>query len=72
MQELRARTGADLVEMEAFAVASAARECGMLEKLLIIKAISDGADNEARDAHESNLDLAMRKSLEVLKAFLKE
>lgn len=70
VRELRKQTGAHLVEMEAFAVASAAREFWMLEKLIIIKAISDGADSDAREAHEGNLDLAMRKSLEVLKNIL--
>lgn len=67
---LREETQADIVEMEAFAVASVAREFGLLEKLVIIKAISDGADSEAREAHESNLDLAMRKSIEVLQVIL--
>ncbi len=71
VQQLRAKTQAHVVEMEAFAVASVAREFGLLEKLVIIKAISDGADADARAAHAGNLDLAMRKSIEVLKMLLK-
>lgn len=43
----------------------------MLEKLVIIKAISDGADSDAREEHEGNLDYAMRKSIGVLKLLLK-
>ncbi len=71
VQQLRAKTQAHVVEMEAFAVASVAREFGLLEQLVIIKAISDGADADARAAHAGNLDLAMRKSIEVLKMLLK-
>lgn len=52
VRELREQTGAHVVEMEAFAVASVAREFWILEKLIIIKAISDGADSDAREAHE--------------------
>jgi nucleoside phosphorylase len=37
--------------MEAFAVASVAREFNSLDKCIFIKAISDGADNEAKDTH---------------------
>ncbi len=44
----------------------------MLEKLVIIKAISDGADSDAREAHEGNLDYAMRKSIEVLQQILEK
>lgn len=70
VQELRNATQAAVVEMEAFAVASVAREFGLLEKLIIIKAISDGADSDAREEHEGNLDFAMRKSIEVLKQLI--
>lgn len=71
VQALRVKTQAHVVEMEAFAVASVAREFGLLEQLVIIKAISDGADSDAREAHEGNLDFAMRKSIEGLKVLLK-
>ncbi len=71
VQQLRAKTQAHVVEMEAFAVASVAREFGLLEQLVIIKAVSDGADSDARAAHAGNLDFAMRKSIEVLKMLLK-
>lgn len=57
---------ADLVEMEAFAILSVAREYDALDKCVVIKAISDWADNEAKDAHMNNLDFAMQNSLAVL------
>jgi nucleoside phosphorylase len=56
--------------MEAFAIASVAREFGSLEKLICIKAVSDWADNEAKDAHMGNLDFAMQNSLLVLEKII--
>lgn len=56
--------------MEAFAIASIAREYNMLDKCIFIKAISDGADNDAIDAHMGNLDFAMQNSLKVLEKIL--
>ena len=64
--ELSTKYGADVIEMEAFAIASVAREYGVLDKCIFIKAISDGADNDAIDAHMGNLDFAMGNSLKVL------
>lgn len=61
---------AHIIEMEAFWVASVAREFNMLEKCIFIKAISDWADNNAKDEHMWNLDFAMKNSLEVLKKII--
>ena len=61
---------ADIVEMEAFAIASVAREYRSLEKCLFIKAISDGADNNARETHMTHLEYAMKNSLEVLEEII--
>ncbi len=68
--ELRDKFKADLVEMEAFAVASTAREFGMLDNCIFIKAISDWADSDAKDAHMWNLDFAMQNSLKVLEKII--
>lgn len=70
--QLAQQTQADLVEMEAFAIASVAREYGKLDRLIIIKAISDGADNHAQSAHMDNLDFAMQNSLLVLDEILQK
>ncbi len=64
--ELEEEYAADLVEMEAFAILSVAREYNALDKCVVIKAISDWADNEAKDAHMNNLDFAMENSIVVL------
>lgn len=66
VSELRDNYKADVIEMEAFAVASVAREFDMLDNCIFIKAISDWADSDAKDAHMWNLDFAMHNSLKVL------
>jgi len=66
LSEIVKKTNADVVEMEAFAVASVCREFGNLEKLRVIKAISDSADENALEDQEKNLNLAMENSIKVL------
>jgi len=61
----------NLVEMEAFAILSVARNYDILEKCIVIKWISDWANNEAIDAHMSNLEIAMKNSIVVLDEVLK-
>ena len=71
VSQLRKARNAQVVEMEAFAFASVAREFWILEKILVIKAISDGGDAEAKSAHMDNLDFAMHNSLLVLQKVVK-
>ena len=68
--ELSDKYSADVIEMEAFAIASVAREFNLLDKCIFIKAISDWADSKAKDAHMWNLDFAMSNSLKVLERIL--
>ena len=68
---LREQFEADVCEMEAFAIASVAREYNILNRCIFIKAVSDGADNEAKEAHMNNLEFAMNNSVDVLEAILK-
>ena len=56
--------------MEAFAVASTAREFGILDNTVIIKSVSDWADNGANDWLFNNLEFDMNNSIEVLKKIL--
>jgi nucleoside phosphorylase len=56
--------------MEAFAILSVAREYEALDKCVVIKAVSDWADNEAKDAHMDNLEFAMNNSIIVLELVL--
>lgn len=70
VSELRDKYHADVIEMESFAVASVAREFNMLDNFICIKAISDWADSDAKDAHMWNLDFAMQNSLKVLQKII--
>ena len=62
----------NLVEMEAFAILSIARNYWILDKCIVIKWISDWANNEAIDAHMSNLEVAVKNSIVVLDEILKK
>ena len=69
--QLKKSSNADLVEMEAFAFAAVAQEFWKLDKCMIIKAISDGADDDARLAHMDNLDFAMKQSISLLQELVR-
>lgn len=68
--DLREKFWADVCEMEAFSILSVAREYGKLDKCVVIKAISDGADTDAIEGHMSNLEFAMNNSIDVLELVL--
>lgn len=70
INDLRINFWADICEMEAFAILSVAREYDMLDKCIVIKAISDWADSEAKEAHMNNLDFAMQNSISILEFIL--
>jgi nucleoside phosphorylase len=63
---LRETLSGDIVEMEAFAILSVARAYNMLDKCVVVKAVSDWADNESKEAHMNNLEFAMENSISVL------
>ena len=67
---LREEHAWDIVEMEAFAILFVARAYGKLDKCIVIKAVSDWADNEAKGAHMDNLEFAMKNSVAVLEFVL--
>lgn len=70
VNQLREEYWADVCEMEAFAILSVAREYDSLDKCVVIKAVSDWADTEAKDAHMDNLEFAMKNSISVLELVL--
>lgn len=70
ISKLRVDFWADICEMEAFAILTTAREYGILDKCIVIKAISDWADNKAKDAHMNNLEFAMENSIAILEFVL--
>ena len=65
-KELREKHLWDIVEMEAFAILFVARAYWMLEKCIVIKAVSDWADSKSKDTHMDNLEFAMENSVSVL------
>ena len=69
--ELKNKFWADIAEMEAYAVASTAREFWILDKTVIIKSVSDWADSDANNWLYDNLEFAMKNSIEVLKKIMK-
>lgn len=69
--KLKEKYNWNLVEMEAFAILSIAKNYWFLNKCIIIKWISDWANNEAIDAHMSNLKIAMNNSIVILDKLLK-
>ncbi|MCD5385334.1 5'-methylthioadenosine/S-adenosylhomocysteine nucleosidase [Candidatus Gracilibacteria bacterium] len=70
VKQLRKEYSADICEMEAFAILSVAREYDVLDKCVVIKAISDGADSYAKTEHMDNLEFAMNNSVDVLELVL--
>jgi hypothetical protein len=70
INDLNNSFAADICEMEAFSVLSVAREYDSLDKCVVIKAVSDWADNDAKDDHMNNLDFAMENSIWVLEIVL--
>jgi len=70
VEKIRNVYNADVVEMEAFAIASTCREFGKLDNLIVIKAVSDSANQKALTDHEVNLNQAMENSIKVLEKFV--
>jgi len=70
INDLNNSFAADVCEMEAFSVLSVAREYDALDKCVVIKAVSDWADNDAKEDHMNNLDFAMENSIWVLEIVL--
>jgi adenosylhomocysteine nucleosidase len=66
MEELEETYGADIVDMEAYAILSVAKAYDKLDVCVVIKSISDGADNEAVKDFSGNLDFAMQNAIAIL------
>lgn len=70
MNALKEEYGECIVDMEAFSVLSVAREFNALDKCVVIKWISDWADENAKNAHMDNLEFAMQNSIAILDTLL--
>lgn len=65
-QELVDEYSADIVDMEAYAILSVAKNYNALSKIVSIKSVSDGADDAAAGDHVSNLQAAMKNAVAIL------
>ena len=57
---------ADIVDMEAYAILSVIKQYEILDKTLVIKAVSDGANNESKESTMNNLESAMQNAFAIL------
>ena len=64
--EIHETHGADIVDMEAYSILSILKTYDLLDKTLVIKAVSDGADSNSKDTTMSNLDYAMNNAFSIL------
>lgn len=72
VEKIKNQFNADVVEMEAFAFLSVLREIDLLNKAIVIKSVSDTADENSHKEHEFNLELAMKNGIKVLDFILNE
>jgi len=57
---------ADIVDMEAYSILSVIKNYNMLDKTVVIKSVSDGADDTAETNSMDNLNLAMENAVNIL------
>jgi len=66
MEKLVEDYGADVVDMEAYAILTVAKTYWELDKCVCIKSVSDGADNDAAKDHKDNITCAMENATAIL------
>lgn len=64
--ELEENYGADIVDMEAYAILTVAKAYDALDKCVVIKSISDGANNDAVQDFSGNIEFAMENAIAIL------
>ncbi|MDA9128930.1 5'-methylthioadenosine/S-adenosylhomocysteine nucleosidase, partial [Candidatus Gracilibacteria bacterium] len=64
--EIHEKFGADIVDMEAYSILSVLKQYDMLDRTLVIKAVSDGANDESKDSTMNNLNSAMQNAFAIL------
>ncbi len=57
---------ADIVDMETYAILSVVKAYDVLDKVVVIKSVSDWADSDAAKAHKDNLRFAMENAVVIL------
>ena len=64
--EIVEKYGADIVDMEAYSILSVIKNYDLLDKTVVIKSVSDGADDSAEANSMDNLNLAMQNAVAIL------
>lgn len=64
--EIREKYSADIVDMEAYSILSVLKNYNLLDKTVVIKSVSDGADTKAENNSMENLNLAMKNAVDIL------
>ena len=64
--ELVEEYSADIVDMEAYAILTVIKSYDALDKTVVIKSVSDGADENAAKNHVDNLESAMENAITIL------
>jgi len=57
---------ADIVDMEAYSFLTIVKNYNALDKTVVIKSVSDGANGDAAQDHVANLKLAMDNAIIIL------
>jgi nucleoside phosphorylase len=64
--EIHEHYGADVVDMEAYAILSVLKNYHRLDRAVVIKSVSDGADEQSAKNSMENLELAMQNAVNIL------
>lgn len=64
--EIVEKFGADIVDMEVYSILSILKNYDLLDKAVVIKSVSDGADDSAEENSMDNLNLAMENAVAIL------
>lgn len=64
--EIREAFWADIVDMEAYSVLAILKNYNRLNKAVVIKSVSDGADTSSKDTTMNNLEFAMQNAFAIL------
>jgi nucleoside phosphorylase len=64
--EIVEKYGADIVDMEVYSILTVLKAYDLLDKTVVIKSVSDGADESAETNSMDNLNLAMENAVAIL------
>ena len=66
LEKIVEKYGADIVDMEVYSILTVLKAYDLLDKTVVIKSVSDGADESAESNSMDNLNLAMENAVAIL------